>query len=296
MGEKDVTQKTLEGYNDVFADIINVLLFDGKEVVKEDELSDALPRSYYKAGGTIREQERDAFKLWKNLEIRIAKIGIENQVEASNNMPARVIGYDGAAYRDQIKNGENIRYPVVTVVLYFGGTPWNKAKSIKESISIPDELDPYVNDYKLNLFEISFLTDEQVNMFKSDFRYVADFFVQMRKNDNYVPPKGMVKHVWDILELLRVMSGDDSIAEKFTDNIANEGEKTMEEKNWLENAIDEFRRQGMERGIERGIERGKEQIIENALRGGSTPEEISRVTFVSIEEIQKVQNSMLAEA
>lgn len=31
--EKDITQKTLERYNDVFADIINVLLFDGRRVV-----------------------------------------------------------------------------------------------------------------------------------------------------------------------------------------------------------------------------------------------------------------------
>ena len=29
MGEKDITEKTLEDYADVFADIVNVLLFDG---------------------------------------------------------------------------------------------------------------------------------------------------------------------------------------------------------------------------------------------------------------------------
>jgi len=28
MGAKDITEKTLEAYNDVFADIINVLLFN----------------------------------------------------------------------------------------------------------------------------------------------------------------------------------------------------------------------------------------------------------------------------
>ena len=29
MGEKDMTERTLEAYNDVFADIVNVLLFKG---------------------------------------------------------------------------------------------------------------------------------------------------------------------------------------------------------------------------------------------------------------------------
>ena len=30
MGEKDITEKILADYNDVFADIVNVLLFGGK--------------------------------------------------------------------------------------------------------------------------------------------------------------------------------------------------------------------------------------------------------------------------
>ena len=36
MAEKDITEKTLEAYNDVFADIINVLLFNGRRYVKEN--------------------------------------------------------------------------------------------------------------------------------------------------------------------------------------------------------------------------------------------------------------------
>ena len=40
MAEKDIAEKTLEAYNDVFADIINVLLFNGEQQVKEDELEE----------------------------------------------------------------------------------------------------------------------------------------------------------------------------------------------------------------------------------------------------------------
>ena len=38
MSEKDMTEKTLEDYDDVFADIVNGLVFKGKKVVKEDDL------------------------------------------------------------------------------------------------------------------------------------------------------------------------------------------------------------------------------------------------------------------
>ena len=37
MAEKDVIEKSLECYNDVFADIVNGLLFNGRKIVKEDE-------------------------------------------------------------------------------------------------------------------------------------------------------------------------------------------------------------------------------------------------------------------
>lgn len=46
--EKDKTEKRLESYADVFADIINVLLFDGERKMKADDLLDSLPHSVYK--------------------------------------------------------------------------------------------------------------------------------------------------------------------------------------------------------------------------------------------------------
>ena len=52
MGQKDATEKTLESYTDVFADIVNVLLFDGKQFIALEDLRDALPRSIYKADGS----------------------------------------------------------------------------------------------------------------------------------------------------------------------------------------------------------------------------------------------------
>ena len=41
MGEKDTVTKTLESHESVFADILNVLLFDGESVISADELSPA---------------------------------------------------------------------------------------------------------------------------------------------------------------------------------------------------------------------------------------------------------------
>lgn len=38
MAQKDITEKHLQEYNDVFADIVNVLLFNGERIVEENSL------------------------------------------------------------------------------------------------------------------------------------------------------------------------------------------------------------------------------------------------------------------
>ena len=133
MAEKDMTEKALMTHNDVFVDVVNNLLFDGKKVISENELEQGRERSVYVGEKGLREQERDISKFWKKNDVRIALFGIENESVPEDDMPFRVIGYDGAAYRDQIsyyydtdENGKEIRkkritkYPVITLVLYFG--------------------------------------------------------------------------------------------------------------------------------------------------------------------------------
>lgn len=209
MGQKDITEKILEAYNDVFSDVVNVLLFDGEVVLKPDELEEQASRAAYKADGKYREIERDVAKRWKNENIRVACIGLENQTESDADMPLRIIGYDGAEYRAQLNLDQKDRYPVITLVLYFGHKKhWDKPLSLMERLKVPEKFKPFVNDYKVNLFEIAFLDEEKVKLFKSDFKVVADYFVQLRKTGNYVPNAEQIVHVKETLGLLSIMTND----------------------------------------------------------------------------------------
>lgn len=117
MAEKDITEKNLEALNDVFADIVNVLLFKGEQVINEKDLEADTTKSMFKADGKIHEQERDVSKFWKNGEIRISILGIENQTTQDSDMPLRVISYDGASYKQQLLDKkQKKRYPVATLV------------------------------------------------------------------------------------------------------------------------------------------------------------------------------------
>lgn len=213
MGEKDTTQKTLESYNDVFADIVNALLFNGEQVITEDSLTDAQPFSMYKMDGDIRSQDRDVAKYWQNNEcIRLGFCGIENQSAPDSDMALRVIGYDGAAYRAQLAaKGQAERYPVITLVLYFGTKHrWTSPKSLKERLSVSEKLSPFVKDYGINLFELAWLSDEQIAAFKSDFREVVEYLRAKRLHARYEGSQKQLDHIEEILEIFRVMSGDSS--------------------------------------------------------------------------------------
>lgn len=227
MTEKDITEKTLEAYNDVFADIVNVLLFNGLEIIREEDLVSDIPRSLYKADGKLHEQERDVAKYWKNGNIRIAFYGFENQTRVDKDIPLRLISYDGAAYRTQMLDARKERYPVVTMVLYFGTKRWNQPLSLKECLDIPKALEPYVNDYKVHLYEIAYLTERQVRLFKSDFWIVADYFTQLRKNKNYIPSSQRIQHVDEVLKLMAAMTGDSRFEEAINDNDQKGVPRTM---------------------------------------------------------------------
>ena len=49
-----------------------------------------------------------------------------------------------------------------------------------------------------------------VSCFRSDFKVVANFFVQKRKHKDYIPDDPTeIKHVDEVLKLLQVMTGDE---------------------------------------------------------------------------------------
>lgn len=227
MAQKDITEKTLEAYNDVFADIVNVLLFKGEQLIVPASLTDASPTSMYKMDGEIHEQERDVAKYWHNNNMQIAFYGFENQTQIDKDMPLRVLNYDGAAYRHQLNlkkelaSGEQ-RNPVVTLILYFGKSPWRDHQRLLECLNIPEPLKPYVSDYKLNIFDISQLSLEQVALFKSDFKIVAEYFVQKRLFKNYTPSKLTLKHVDEVLKLMSILTQD----KRFEDSINEFSERS----------------------------------------------------------------------
>ncbi len=265
MGAKDITEKILADFNDVFADIINGVLFDGKQVVSEHALENVKDRSQYKFNNIIHEQERDLAKRWIPYKICFALYGLEHETGAEPYMPMRIIGYDGAAYRGQLTKRERDRpnFPVITIVLYFGTKHWDQPRTLYECMNIQENLKPFVSDYKINVVEVAFL-DDKLDNFHSDFRIIAEYFVNKRRNMEYTPSAQEIQHVDEFLKLLQALTGDDryfDVLNLLQKEAKKEGVNMCEILDKVENrgiAIGEIR--GEIRGEKRGREKMADEI------------------------------------
>lgn len=252
MKEKDITEKKLLSYNDVFADVINGTFFEGQEIVRSEELTDANPVTQFKDDkNTHREQIRDVAKLWEKKGVIFSFIGIENQTSLDRDMILRVISYDGATYKNQIGN-EHI-YPVFTIVIYWGKNEWKAPTTLKERIECPTEIIDVVSDYKFKLIDMARLSDEEIDKFRDDFKFIAGI---LSKKRNYRPHNLDIKHPEEVLDLLDAVLHDDRFKKIKSEivRIKKEGRDVD-----MCEFLDELEKRGMEKGIEQGMEKGEEQ-------------------------------------
>ena len=154
-------------------------------------------------------------------------------------------------------------------------------------MDIPDGLESYVNDYHIHVFEIAWLTDEQINMFQSDFRVVARYFSEKRKNKNYVPnDKTILRHIDAVLKLLAVMSGDHRYETILADPEQKGKVKTMDEA--LTRVINE--------GHARGLAEGQIKILVSLCRSGNISVEIAADQLkISTDEFRKYLDSDMTD-
>lgn len=118
---KDVTQKNLEGFPNVAADILNTFIHGGKQVVKAGNLYPAPTETEYAPSGSVlRNQLEDISKY----EMRKGKIRVQyllaNQSGSDEGMILRKAGYVGAVYREQYDGKVAHSFPVISLVLYWG--------------------------------------------------------------------------------------------------------------------------------------------------------------------------------
>ena len=101
-----------------------------------------------------------------------------------------------------------------------------------------------------------YLTHEQVELFQSDFKVVADYFVQKRESGDYIPSSQDLTHVQETLQLLSIMTNDNRFEEAYNTN--TDGQKGGPRN--MCDVLDKVESRGIEKGIVKGESRGENKM------------------------------------
>lgn len=268
MGQKDLTEKSLEQYPDVFADVVNVLMHQGRRVLEEECLQMAPTETIYPdAEGQLHNQFHDVSMYEMHAGRIRVQYTLENETKINRKLVLRKAGYLGAVYRRQYDGGAV--YPIVSMALYWGKRRWRGARSLRQLVAPEKELSKYVDNVHLHVYEMAQLPAEIRSRFQSDMRLVVDFLAEGK---DYVPTGQKIVHVEALFRMLSALTEDDRFEELIPKALEVEqakGEITMCE--WL----DKYEKLGMEKGMEKGI--GRVNALIKCLIGDGRGDEIARM-------------------
>ncbi len=266
MGQKDLAAKRFERSPEVFADIINALVFEGEKVVLPQDLQPAPTESLYPAvSGKLHGQYNDVSKYeMQNGRIAI-QYTLENQSRPDYRILLRKAGYEGAIYRQQYDGKDT--YPAITLVLYWGEPAWNSSPDLYKFFrrkKIHRLARKYIDNVCLHMYSMRRLPQEVRRRFRSDMRVVADYLAEGK---GYEPADQEIVDIDGTLRMLYALTGDAD----FINNIGmmlerqrRGGRVTMCE------VVDKFVQRGREQGIKEGIKEGWEKgTQEEKLRGAT---------------------------
>lgn len=267
----DAPEKELEEYPDVFADIINVFVYQGRKAVDPENLKPASVETRYRdLTGKLKKQIEDLGKYEiSGGEAKVLFL-LANQTTADSRMILRKCAYTGGYYRSQYNGQMKEVCPVVELVLYWGKKRWRSARSIhgffrKKYLS--EEIWHYIDNEKVHVFEMRHLPKKTIKQFTGDMRIVLEF---LSDNPDEACFTQTIEHARALRELLIVLIGNEKyreLAKGFKETEVSEkseeGECTM--RDWIGEAWD--------KGIEEGIAQGIEALVSTCRDFGATFEE-----------------------
>ena len=206
--QKDVSLKTFWRDNEHFADLFNATVFNGKQVLKPDKLTemdtDVSATIHSKSYNESITRNRDVVKKMSDgVEFNI--LGLEIQDKTHYAMPLRTMTYDALGYikeyndikkhhklnKDSFSSHEEFLsginksdrfHPIITLVLYYGESLWDGPTCLSDMmISMPDNIKAYFSDYKLNLVQI--LDSDKYTFYNEDVRDVFNIIRNIYNDD-----------------------------------------------------------------------------------------------------------------
>ena len=315
MGTKDTKAKEYLSDNGRFADLCNVVLFHGEQVVKAEELQEMDTTEVLSVFGTDRKEKhvqrwRDVLKqavvrLYGRVYFMI--IGAEHQTDVHYAMPVKNMLYDAMSYSRQVNetgrhHRENGEYgsgaeflsglhktdkikPVITITVYFGTKNWDGPRCLYDMFEETDErLKKFIPDYHVNL-----VVPQEMENFDQFQTTLGEVLELIKVSEN----RKAVKQLFDSNPKYRKMDRESisAINTFLGTNIPinkEEGSVTDMCKAW-----EDQREEDLKQGREEGRQEERRDLIGGMLSSGKTPEEIASFVNIPLAEVREVEKQLL---
>lgn len=308
MSDKDSITKKYIKQPDRFADLFNGFCFGGEEKLQPEKLRDMDTTSvvlpYGSNGAALPEQKaRDVLKLALKTDGKAAYciLGVENQTEVHTAMPIRNMLYDAMTLTEQVlatakshkaaHNHGNDKaeflsgfhrddkvLPVITLVVYWGADDWDAPVTLREMYpeGVDESILKYATDYKMNLISPAKMTDQQLDVFRSDLKAVLKF----------------IKHSKDKKELAALVNGNQDY--KSLDRLAAQtisvcsgqdfnfpvGEERIDVCKAIDDMVTDARNEGRSQGRDEATNEGMRNVI-------ATVRDLNMGKEVAIQQLEK---------
>ena len=303
MGQKNAVTKRFYSDKIRFADLVNGVYFQGREIIHPKDLTES-SEVYAEplendSGGKNRnylERTRD-IKMRHQSGTSIRILAIENQHYVDYSMPFRNMQYDVLEYQQQLEEikhrneaegsfaSANERlckvkktdrlWPVHTLCLYLGEEPWDGPRSLKDMMDFGEDtvgMKDYFADYPFRLYCVN--EEHDFSMFHTEIRNVFAL-LPLRKDKKRLLQKLEQDSTYghmneDSLELLSILMDSPGIwknREKYLiqNTVHNKtGNQEMEEYDMCQ-AIRELIEDGRQEGLSQGRMETLKQNVENLM-------------------------------
>lgn len=297
MGTKDIETTVFFDDDRRYADLLNGYIFDGKQVVTEKQL-------YSQDTREIGKSQKDSWSVQKRKNIQRFRDGVkrvafgtsftilalEHQDKIHRGMPVRVMVEDALSYDRQMKkiqkqNRENgvlttndyissltdtdVLTPVVTIMIYYGERPWDKAKDIYDILDhrkLPEKMKAFINHYPIHVLDVRRFTKEEY--FKTDVREVFGFIrrsldkeaVKQYLKEREEQFKNIDEDAYDLIAAMTNTKQLQMVKDKYR---SEEGGINMCKGllDWVEESKSEGRLEGEKQGMAQGKAAGELNIL-----------------------------------
>ncbi len=150
---------------------------------------------------------------------------------------------------------------------------------------MPDDLKPLVNDCRVNVFELGWLTEEQEQLFKSDFKHVVHYLRQVRIGKERKMLPDPLTHAPELLTLMKALAKDDRYDEFIRQaKIKQERGETMTFPSLIGD-IEDAKKQGEQQGTQQANEATVRRLLK---LGKLTLTDIAEAVGFQLSDVQSI--------